>query len=450
MTTPVKNLIHLLVLSFILVSTGCGDGKRSDAPHGRTLSETFAVNTHYAAGKMMDRAALARLRAAGVRVLRNDITWSAIEKQKGVYDFETTLVDELVEAAAAEGLELLFILDFGNRLHGPASAVVDDSGRAAFAAFAAAAAQRYRGRRVSWEVWNEPNLGFFWYGSGARPNAELYAELVKATAPAIRAVDPGATVVVGSVYTGFPELVPMVGGIPGIEFLQRTFAAGALEVADAVTFHPYRAEAPETVGETIDTLQRIMAAAGRTVPLWCGEWGYPTYDPTAPATGINSLPAASLDRQASYAVRMLLNNYRLGLPLTVWYMDRDAPHPDPGNMEDNFGLMNDDLSPKPSYTALATVNRLVGDGTLAGELPLGEGRYGLEFDTPRGKITALWAVEPIRWTFHYEKAGARVIGRDGDLLDSGAAGSTQVLTVQPDLGPVYLEGGVTLVSAHAA
>lgn len=431
-----------------LLTAGCGDDNEGATATPQTLGETIAINSHFGAGTPVDRAELAKLRAAGTRILRNDINWASVERQRGVYDFTTTHFDDLVHAASDAGLRILFILDYGNRLYGPANAVVDEAGRAAFAAFAAAAAQRYRGHGCAWEVWNEPNLGSFWNGGGARPNPEVYGLLVKAAAAAIRTADPSATILMGAAYTGFPELVPLIGGIPGVEFLDRLFATGALSVVDAVTFHPYRAEPPETVGATVDAIRRSMAAAGRSLPLWCGEWGYTTYDPDAPATNVNTLPASSLDQQASYAARMLLNNFRLDLPTTVWYQDHDPADPAPGDMEAHFGLLNFDLSPKPAYTAVDTVNRLLGDGRLADELSLGAGRYGLQFDTPRGPVTALWAEAAVTWSIELGSAETRLVGRSGQALTPAVAGNALRLSVEPDDGPIYAVGALRTVAAE--
>jgi len=46
-------------------------------------------------------------------------------------------------------------------------------------------------RAGAWEIWNEPNLAWFW----RNPDPVAYAKLLKAAAPALRAADPGALIV---------------------------------------------------------------------------------------------------------------------------------------------------------------------------------------------------------------------------------------------------------------
>jgi hypothetical protein len=226
------------------------------------LGETIGVNTHYGAGREpVNAGALRRLAEAGVAFVRNDLDWASVERAAGVYDFAGTGVDALVAAAEQNGLRILFILDYGNPLYGPMQAVLSDEGRDAFAAYAAAAARRYGGRGHLWEIWNEPNLPQFWNGGGAGPDAEQYARLVDAVVPALHAADPSATILAGAAFMGLPDLVPLIGGIEGVDFLRRLFAAGVLDRADGISAHFYRAEPPESVAATVGRIRDAMQRA---------------------------------------------------------------------------------------------------------------------------------------------------------------------------------------------
>src|SRR5262245_2169587 len=97
--------------------------------------------------------------AAGVRWVRIDLAWSAAEPEVGRYDFRTW--DRFLDSFEPHGIRVLFILDYGNRLYEDGMPPSTESGRAAFAAFAGAAARHVRGS-AAWEVGNEPNLPEFW------------------------------------------------------------------------------------------------------------------------------------------------------------------------------------------------------------------------------------------------------------------------------------------------
>jgi len=94
----------------------------------------------------------------------------------------------------------------------------------AFARWAAAAAKHFAGRRIIWEIWNEPNISFW----KPQPDVAQYTALAPATAKAVRAADPGAT------FIG-----PATSGVP-VKFIEQFFAGGALAHLDAVSVHPYR------------------------------------------------------------------------------------------------------------------------------------------------------------------------------------------------------------------
>lgn len=441
-------VVMLAAALIIPVPSYGGIGVAENGNFAVPFGETVGVNTHYAAGRESVNAdALAQLHGAGARFLRNDLGWASIEQEAGVYDFVGTGVDDFVAAAEQNGLRILFILDYGNPLYGPAQAVVSEEGRNAFAAFAAAAAVRYGGRGHMWEIWNEPNLPQFWSDGDAGPNPEQYAQLVDAAVPALRGADPSATILAGAAFMGLPAVVPLLGGIEGGEFLARLFAAGILDRVDGITAHFYRAEAPESVAATVERIRTSMKDAGQVLPLWSGEWGYSTYDAEAPPTGINFLPAVSLDRQASYAARMLLTDYSLGLRGSVWFQDHDAPDPSPGDIEQHWGLVRGDLAPKPAYEAVAALTQLLGDSSLSAVLPLGAGEHGLVFDDGVRRVTALWPEDAAQWRLVAEEAGARVLARDGaDVTPPGLQRGLQV-RLHSDEGPIYLVGDVSVLPA---
>lgn len=433
-----------VVTAIALIALGC-DSTQPPADEPETLGQTVGVNTHYGARGAVNREALSMLAGAGVRFMRNDLDWAEVETEAGVYDFAGTGFDELVEVAEELELRILFILDYGNPLYGEVGAIVDERGRVAFAEFAAAAARRYGGRGHSWEIWNEPNLDQFWSSAEGGPDPDLYAALVERTVPALREADPDGLIAVGALYFGFPEVVEATGlGIGGPRFLEALAASGALGLADAVTLHFYRAQNPESVASDIETARATLDAAGLSLPVWSGEWGYSTYDPEAPPTGFNFLPAVTPNRQASYLARMLLYDFSLGVHRSVIYQDRDPREADPGDIEDHWGLMSHDLVPKPALGAISTLTEQLGASSLIEELPLGRREHGLRFEREDGsQVIALWAEQDATWSLIGDD-DARVIGRDGSDLTPVDLSEGAELSVASDDGPIYLVGDVGL------
>ncbi len=136
----------------------------------------------------------------------------------------------------------------------------------------------------AWELWNEQDGAEFWQGG---PDPAAYAALLKATYPAIKAVQPGDTVVTGG----------LVGN--DMDFVESLYANGAKGSFDAVGVHTdtaclvdgpdfnYRDEQGR-VARYVFTGYRevhaVMASHGDGgKPIWMTELGWNTQS-TAPGS----------------------------------------------------------------------------------------------------------------------------------------------------------------------
>ena len=309
------------------------------------LPAGVGVNVHFARGHERDLDLIA---AAGFKFIRMDFHWAGIERNKGEYDWSA--YDELTANLEKRGLRPLYILDYSNSLYEDAVVFKNLIGGneeretaspqkpesiAAFANWAAAGAKHFQGRHVVWEIWNEPNI-IFWK---PKPDATQYAALALATCRTMRAADPQATIIApGS--SGFPW-----------PFLETFFKSGALEYLDAVSVHPYRdyGKGPETAGEDYRKLrgliERFAPPSKKSLPVLCSEWGYASHTKGVP-----------LETQAAFIARQQLANLLNNVPISIWY-DWMNDGTDPAYNENNFGVVNNDLTPKPAYVAVQTLTR---------------------------------------------------------------------------------------------
>jgi polysaccharide biosynthesis protein PslG len=296
----------------------------------------FGVNIHFT----RNTQELDLIAKAGFKLIRMDLSWSAVEKTRGVYDFEKTGYDSLTKGCTDRDISILYILDYSNKLYEKDRSVRTEEGRKAFAAFAEAAAKRYAGKGILWEMWNEPNIKQFW---SPQPNAEDYCKLVEETAPRIKAADPHSQVVAGAT-----SQIPM-------SWLEDCFKAGLLKWIDVLSVHPYRSRPPETVVPDYAKLRVLIkryAPAGKDIPIISGEWGY---------SNINwDKSRLTEQQQAAYLARMFLTNLYQGIPVSIWYDWRDDGK-DPNEREYNFGTVRYDLAPKAAYLAVKVLS-----STLAG------------------------------------------------------------------------------------
>jgi hypothetical protein len=310
------------------------------------LPAGVGVNIHFTRGHERDLDLIA---AAGFKFTRMDFFWESIEKKRGEYDWSA--YDELTSDLERRGIRPYYILDYSNPLYeeiqtgkNPITGKVEKSrgspqhpeSVAAFARWAAAAAEHFRGRHVIWEIWNEPN-GSFWE---PKPDVNQYITLALATCKAVHEADPQATIV-GPATSGFQW-----------DFMEPFLKSGALEFLDAVSVHPYRSakQPPESAVGEYQRLRGLIeryapSEAKKKMPIISGEWGYSS-----------NTKGVSPETQAAFIARQQLSNLLRGVPISIWY-DWKNDGGDPNENEHNFGTVTEDLTPKPAYIAIQTLTR---------------------------------------------------------------------------------------------
>jgi hypothetical protein len=122
----------------------------------------------------------------GVNWAREDLSWSDVESQKGVFDWSS--FDKIVYDAQARGITILPIVGYAPSWSSPGDS-------ADYAAFVKAAVERYGpGTRANlpwWELWNEPYFAYAWGNKTAEPaayarDAVAAAEAAKGAAPSVK------------------------------------------------------------------------------------------------------------------------------------------------------------------------------------------------------------------------------------------------------------------------
>jgi polysaccharide biosynthesis protein PslG len=327
----------------------CSGSPPSRTPAGDRAGFTEGASIGGREGATLE-AELAGIAATGARYLRIDVDWSAIEQDRGTYDWSA--VDRIVDGARACGLDVIGLIAYtpawargpGTSEHSPP----DDP--TAFAAFARAAVERYAPRGVkAWQVWNEPNLTFFW---SPGPDPAGYTALLRPTYDAIKAVDPSSTVITGGLAPA--EQQPRQEAMNPLTFLERVYAAGGAGKFDAVGYHPYTYPAMPTDDpgdgpfvEVTPKLHDLMVKHGdRGKQIWGTEMGAPT------RTGTSTEFVAEYITKAYTA----WDRWSFTGPL-IWYSYLDAGT-NPDEAEDNFGLVRADFMTKePALAAFETQMR---------------------------------------------------------------------------------------------
>ncbi|HEY2588549.1 MAG TPA: cellulase family glycosylhydrolase, partial [Tepidisphaeraceae bacterium] len=329
----------------------------------------LGVNIHFADPRPGEMKMLAE---AGFTWVRMDFNWGATERKQGEYDFAA--YDRLLSALDEYHIHPIFILDYSNRNYDDDQSPHTDEGRAAFARWAAAAATHFKGRGVIWEMYNEPNIGFW----KPKPNVDDYAKLALAVGKALREATPDE-----------PYIGPACSTMD-FKFLDACFKAGCLEYWSAVSVHPYRQKDPETVAADYAKLRELIkqyAPAGKQIPIISGEWGY--------SAGWKKFDEA---RQAKYLPRGLLTNVASGLPISIWY-DWHDDGTNASDGEHHFGTVHYEYhkgreevyDPKPAYVAMKTMADALRGSTFEKRLDVGSNAdWVLAFKADDGERFAVW------------------------------------------------------------
>jgi Cellulase (glycosyl hydrolase family 5) len=384
------------------------------------LRPRLGVNIH----TLADEPLLDRVHDAGFSFVRMDLLWRQVERN-GRYRFFG--YDRLLTALEARGMGALWILDYGHPQHGngPPRSRED---RAAFAQFAEAAAAHYKGRKVRYEIWNEPNLERFW---PPFPKASEFSALLRDAVEAIHRADPSARVA--------------SGGLARIDlpFLEETILAGGISGLNAAGVHPYRRAGPESVAAELTVLrQSLDRAGGERMELWDTEWGYASYDYFSQNLHGDGHSAVGRKRQAVLASRQALTVWALGLPVAVWYDLRDDGD-NASSPEHNYGLLDESGADKPAMQALRTLTEAARDHAFAGmvqEVP--DGVHAMRLDASADQLFAVWSEQPdSRITVRFPTEGfISATNLMGDPLKPRNRGHGETEIALPEVdGPVYVK-----------
>ncbi len=318
---------------------------------------------------------LARIADDGFVWVRQSFIWSEIDPGDGDYDWSTP--DRVVAAVGGfPELRLVAVVE------DDPPAPPDDPDR--FAAFVAAFAARYADEVEAYQIWDEPNLAAKWGGGPVSPIA--YGSLLARTAPAIRAADPDARILLAGLA---PTAEAGPENLSEVRYLERLYQAGAASTFDVVAAKPYgfnTGPGDRRVDESILNFSRILLLRQVMVEhgdgdkaIWASHWGWnalPEDWDGAPSIWGQTDEAT----QASWTVAALERARRewpwVGA-MIIENLQAAALDGAPGRgLEDprwGFSLLDRDGSPRPVYDAVSAWRRALPDAA-------GVGGYGMDTD----------------------------------------------------------------------
>jgi hypothetical protein len=342
-----------------------------------TIPYNLGVNIHWTSAR---KGEVELLSAGGFRFVRMDMHWGGVERVKGQYNFSD--YDHLVyKNLIPNQLRALFIFDYTNKFYDQDMSPCSDDGRNAFANFADAAMARYKGLGYIWEIYNEPNIGFW----KPKPNVEDYSKLVQTVGKLLKSKYPNETLIApGTSQIDFP-------------FIERIFQNGALNYLDAVSIHPYRQgdKWPETTTDDYNQLKELIhkykpaSKKEKYIPIIVSEWGYSEL-----------YPHCNKEIQGKYIARQYLNAIANDIPLMIYY-DWHNDCNDKKDRECFFGTVeyeyHEGQTPcynlKPNYIAARTLASELDGYSFSKNISTNNIEYKLKFQRNDGAVAyVIWNV----------------------------------------------------------
>lgn len=330
---------------------------------GLTPESAFGINGH-----IPSLEELRMMQRAGIKWCRCDWLWGIQQPGPGAFAFER--FDQLVADARECGISLLPILCYGVEWAStkPAGADGDAANYAPklepWLAYVRENVARYKDSITYWEVWNEPNIGF-WLSTD-----DEYVELLKATYSAAKEANPECQVLMGG-----------TAGAP-VDYIRMLYQAGCKGSFDVVNIHPYQyPTAPDAgLADAIGAVRKVMTEYDDAAkPIWITEIGYPNHTGTS---------GVDLRTQAAYLARTYVIALSSGVEKLFWYDYQNGT--DPAYNEHNFGIVFADNTPKPCLHALRTTADLLEGRSLVTRIASREA-VGYLFAAGPDRVLVAWA-----------------------------------------------------------
>lgn len=318
-----------------------------------------------------------RLKRGGVDSMRIPIEWGAIQPRRGAA-LNWNGIDGIVERAATAGIEVLpflsgapsfavpsaFVPGSGHSVKAPVHLPVSGSAAVAWSSFLSQAVERYGPDGAfwlahptlpqrpirNWQIWNEENFKFF----VTKPNPVEYGKLVKLSYAAIKAVDPGAQVVLGGMFaqpkggrstTENPKRVYFAS-----DFLQQMYEGtpGIKTKFNGVALHPYTGSYQQLAPDIEEFRAVLNANHDSGKGLWITELGWSSQSPTP--TNIFAKGAGGQATQLKGAFSLLeRKQVAWKLQRVFWFSVDDQTGS--CNFCDGSGLFAEGFVPKKSWRA---------------------------------------------------------------------------------------------------
>jgi hypothetical protein len=283
---------------------------------------------------------IALMKEAGVGTVRVDFGWQDIEPSRGINDYSK--YDRLVELLSKNNIRILGILDYAADWSSPEGKWNHpDPDNTLFLKYARGVVRRYKGKVKYWELWNEPDSLIYWE---PQDGLKAYVKLLKEVYVELKKTDPTCLILNGGISSG----------LAGVNRLYDNGAQGYFDIMNIHVFEtPLDPQAIKRARSFVGLTRKLMARKGdRGKPIWITEIGCPGVEKTKKAVANWWMGKNPSEKDQARWVKEVYSNLlkETSVEMIFWAFFRDA-NEHWKNGTDYFGLLRNDFSKKPAYTA---------------------------------------------------------------------------------------------------
>lgn len=320
----------------------------------------------------------------GFNSIRSDITWEWVEKKPGSFSLSNAAKknQNLIDTMDKNNHSAMVVLAYGNGNYTPSGYPENEKQIKAFTDYVKYIVTLNKGKVKYYEVWNE------WvYKTGIKdrgvnvPSTDIYLKLVKQTYETIKAIDPSAIVVSGTINPTNTR---------DVMWFDELIKKGILKYLDGVSLHPYSfmhgnkklRNPTDNFNDVIEYQNHIAQRNnGINVPIYITEMGVPTYDGEG---GVTRLDAAIF--AFKYTLLAMSNKNIKG----IWWYDYSDDGVIRKNKENNFGFFDHYYHPKSSAVAMYELMKLTQGKDISASIINGNVSVTVRNSLDNTKRVILW------------------------------------------------------------
>lgn len=339
----------------------------------RLFGDSMCLGVKFSQGQPLHD--LEMVKELGVKWVREEIAWSAIEQRKGVYNPLPESLKTRLNFYRANDIGVIFIMAYENGVAYPNKydAPNDFVNPVAFGRYTAYMARQLKalGVRFVVELWNEPHnsafakkehLGGNWQGAPPSPWVDHYTKMVEEAVKRIKAVDPS-----------IPVITDDDMWVVHYHFLEK----GLPKALDGFAVHPYTGGGPPELTavyhdtdwtrpyQVVDQDRSFESAVrrlkeqglkkmGKIPGIWVTEWGWRVGEHSSNGPLSESKIAIYLPR----AFILAANAHVEGM---CWFSSMDGP-------DGPMGLKTNDGRKRPAYDAFLKMSQTLSKTRFSCEL----------------------------------------------------------------------------------